>query len=1062
MKFAYFNKKFGLLLALMLLNLFLTPLLHAQTAINVKGLVTDEQNLPIAGATITLKNIQTATLLRTQTDNNGIFNFKLAKAGQYSFSISFVGFQSQTLAGYTLKAGETTTLTVKLKEESNTLNDVVVVGYGSQQKRFLTGSQSNLKGEQLNNYAASSFAQQLAGKTAGVAINDVSAQPGEDPKVVIRGIGTLTAGTDPLIVVDGFPLSEGSSLNSINPSDIESMDILKDPASAAIYGSRAANGVIIITTKKGNSDKVKVAVNAYTGLQQRADNVTYVDAYEAAKFLTLARDNGYVTKNPANRSASDDNATRKTKGASAREMRLNYIQPYLDGQPGLTNTNWLDEILRTAPMNNVVLSISGAKNKTNFYTSFGYFEQEGLLVNNGLKRYSGNFKLNTQLSDKIDFGFVLNPTFTQQRFYNNNSSFDDPFGAAAAMYPFFAPYNADGSLAISQQIIANTPEDGSLIENPIATMKLVKNNRSSGRIFGNTYFTYKPIKHLTYKLVAGSDFSTRFFDFYDPTTVGEYRTKVSSKIASASETNIRTFNYIFEHTLTYAQKLGKHDINLVGGYTFQRENYASTAVRGTNIADDNIDNIAGAGSFNATPRRYSWAQISYFARLQYILNEKYIASLTYRTDGSSRFGNNNKWGSFPSVTTGWIFTKESFFPKNKAVTFGKLRATWGMAGNNQIGNYDAFSLVTGGAGNNYVFGGTLAPGYAASTTPNPNLSWETKTSYNLGLDLELWKQISLTAEYYNTRTKDLLLDVPIPYQSGFTSSTQNIGKMANQGFELSLGATRIKLGNVSWRTDLNFSYNTNKVLALAPGQTQIISGSAANLITRVGGPISELYGYQVIGVFKDQNQLNNTPTLPGTLLGDYIVKDVNGDNIIDQKDWTPMGSYFPKYNYGFTNNFSYKGFNLSFSLAAIQGRTVYAMQLATREESGEGFTLPNRYYYDNFYDPISNPNGTLASPNFGNYSAARRSTRASDVNYKNGDYIRLRDAQLGYTFSSNHIKKLGMASAKIYLSGNNLFTLSQFKGFNPDGTGSNILNSSENRHSYPVARSYMIGCNITF
>lgn len=1031
-----------------------SPRAEKQKLIDVTGKVLDETKQPLPGASIKIKGTDKGTV----SDPNGDFVLKQV-ADDAVLLISYIGYQPQEFA---LKGQSS--IVVNLVADAAGLKEVVVVGYGTQQKKFVTGSLSSVKGEQLGTYAGSNFAQQLSGKSAGVVINDISAQPGADPKIVIRGIGTLTAGTNPLIVVDGFPLSEGSSLNSINPNDIESMDILKDAASAAIYGSRAANGVILITTKKGKNEQTKISLDVYTGIQQRADKVEYTDAYETARFLTSARDNGYVSKDPGNRSINDDRATRLAKGASIRELRLNYLDPYLNGTPGLTNTNWLDEIFRDAPMQSYNLSFSGGNAKTNYYASANYLDQQGLVINNGLKRYSGNFKVNSKISDKLDFGFSLNPSYNEQKVFDNTGDFNDPLGAAAAMYPFFKPYNNDGSLAISEQIIANRAEDGALIENPVATLLKVKNNRAYTRIFGNTFISYKIFKDLTYKLSLGGDYSGRYFNYYNPSDVGAYRTAVAGKLASAKETDGSTLNYLIEHTLNYAKVLGKHDFNLLAGYTFQKENGSTTIINGANIADDNLQNITGASAFTLDPAsgKYRWAQISYFARLQYMYDQKYIASLTFRTDGSSRFGLNKQWGTFPSITTGWIFSKEDFFPQDAFISFGKLRATWGKSGNNQIGNYGSMSLVTGGPSSNYVFGNALAPGFSASTTANPDLSWETKTSYNLGLDLEILKKINLTAEYYNTETKDLLLNVPIPYQSGFKTSLQNIGKMRNNGFELSISANNVKLGDVNWNISGNLSYNKNKVLALAPGQVQIISGSSANIITKVGEPLAEIYGYHVTGVFKSQQELNSLPKLPGTLLGDYIVEDTNGDGVINQSDWKPMGSYFPKFSYGLTNNFTWKNFNLGFSIAAISGRTIYAFQLATREESGEGFTLPSKYYYQNAFDPVNNPNGTLAEANYGNFSPARRSTRTSDVFYKNGDYIRLRDAQLGYTFSDNALKKVGITSAKIYISGNNLITLNNFRGFNPEGSPESILSSGENNNNYPVARTYILGCNITF
>lgn len=1019
----------------------------------VKGKVVDAKTKEaIIGVNVLIKG----TSRGTTTDIEG--NYTLNAVNPNTILVfSYVGYAKQEVP-----VGNKSVIDISLSPEINGLQEVVVIGYGSQQKRFVTGSVAKIDGEKLGVYSGSNFAQQLSGKAAGIVVNEGTGQPGVNPQIQIRGIGTLTAGRNPLVIVDGFPLTEGSSFNSINPNDIENLEVLKDPASAAIYGSRAANGVILITTKKSKAQEIKVSLEAYTGMQERADKIEYVDAYDAALFFTEARDYGYVSKNPTLRSVNDDRATRISKGASLRELPVAYLVPYLNKQAGLTNTNWLNEVFKPAPIRSVNVSVSGSTAKTSIYSSFNYFNQEGIVINSGLERFSGIFKLDADISKKIGFGISLNPSYSTQKNFNYNGGFDEPIGSAMIMYPFFKPYNADGSYAISEQIIANGPEDGALTENPVALANIVKNRRTFFRMFGSTYFNYEIVSGLKYKFLLGGDFNQSNFDFYNPSFLGAYRT-AAPKPAQASETNGFSNNYLLEHTLTYNKNFENHALNVLVGYSFQKENNSSTTVNGTGIADDNVTNIAGASAFAVNADRDRWTQISYFSRLQYIFNDKYIASITYRTDGSSRFGVNNKWGKFPSITTGWIFSKENFFPKRSLVTFGKLRATWGKSGNNQIGSYGSLALISGGNGaNNYLFGSSLAPGFSASTVPNPNLTWETKTSYNLGLDLQLFNKLDITAEYYDATTTDLLLNVPIPQQSGFSTSLQNIGKMKNSGFELSVATNNIKLGKIDWSINANISFNKNQVLALAPGQTQIVAGNQSNIITRVGDPVAVFYGYQVTGVFKTQEQLNSTPKLPGTLLGDYIVKDENKDGVIDLNDWVSMGSYQPNFTYGISNTFAYRNFQLSFSLVGIEGRNVFESNFATREESLEGFSLPTRYAFDNRYHPINNPNGNLGQPNFGNFSANRRAVRASDLFVFDADFLRLREAQVAYNLPKNFLKKLGVTSGKIYIGGNNLFTLTKFRGYNPEATTNSVLTSGQSTSNYPVTRTYMIGFNLNF
>ncbi|WP_162388557.1 SusC/RagA family TonB-linked outer membrane protein [Spirosoma endbachense] len=1043
-----------------LLMLLAGTAMGQQTSL-LKGKVLDEKGEPLVGVTVLLNEPGRSDARGTTTDTDGFFTLNNLKAGtKYSFTFSYIGYEKQPINDFLINAGDNNSLLVRMKLESRSLNDAVVIGYGAQSKAKITGVISQVKGQELNRYNGSSFAQQLAGKAAGVIINDASAQPGSNPQIVIRGIGTLTAGRNPLIVVDGFPLSEGSSFNSINPQDIETMDILKDPSSAAIYGSRAANGVVLITTKKGKAEKMSVSLDAYTGIQQRSDNVEYVDAYQAAQYFTEARDWGYVSKNPANRSITDDRATRIAKGASLRELRLNYIQPWLDKQPGLTNTNWLNELFRNGVMSSYNIGISGGSARTNYYVSLNYFNQQGIVINNGLKRYSGTIKVDSRLSDKFDMGVSLNPSYNSQNFFDNsgNQSFD-PIANMYIMYPMFSPYNADGSLAISQQIIANTPEDGALGENAVALALKIKNQRDFYRTFGNSYLAYQPIGGLTFKTLLGGDLVSNYFDFYNPSDVGGYRT-AAPKPAVATETRDFNVSYLSENTITYNRQIKDHSIDLLVGYTFQKETGSRTFITGSGIADNNITNIGGASAFTASATRYAWTQASYLARAQYAYLNKYLFTATIRRDGSSRFGDDRKWGNFPSITGGWIISNESFFPKTNLITFAKIRGSWGQSGNNQIGNYGSQALVNA---DSYVYGSTLASGFAATTTPNPNLSWEVKTSTNVGLNLGLGSRFTVAADYYSSITKDLLLDVPVPEQSGFSSSIQNIGRIQNRGFELEASGTNINLGSVQWGFSGNIATNANKVLALAPGQSQIITGASSNFLTRVGGSIAELYGYNVTGVFKTEEQLNSTPKLAGTLLGDYIVEDLNGDGVIDLNDRKSFGTFNPKFTYGFSSNFAYKGLELSFSFVGIQGRKIWDTQLSNQEEAGEGFGVPNKYYFENRYHPVDNPDGFLAQPNLGNFSAARRLTRASNLFFKDADYLRLRNLQVAYNLPKMWTSAVKLSGARVYITANNLVTFTKFLGFNPDATSTdNVLTNGLSQANYPVAKSFIVGVNVNF
>lgn len=1035
--------------------LFLAVPAIAQT--KVKGTVLDEKGAGMPGVTIAVTNNADKKQFTTMSDEAGIFTLEHTEAGSsYDFIFTAVGYENDTVSRFKVNEGDNNSMLVRMKISSKSLNDVIVVGYGTQSKARVTGAISQIKSTDLNKYAGSSFGSQLAGKVAGVTINEASAMPGSDPQIIIRGVSTLTAGTNPLIVVDGFPLSEGSSLNSINPQDIETMDILKDPSSAAIYGSRAANGVILITTKSAQHDKTTISFDAYSGFQQRADNVKLVDGYQYALYSTEARNWGYVSKDPSKRRLDDDVATRKANGATARDYKLNYMDPYLANQPGLTNTNWLDAITRTAPINSYTLSVSGSSGtKSNYYLSANYFNQQGIVLNTGLKRYSMDVKISSHPFNWLKAGLTMVPSYNQQKYFNNNADRStDPISSALVMYPMFSPYNADGSLAISQQIKANTAEDGALMENPVAILKMNTYDRNYFRNFGNTFLEFKIANGLTFKTLLGGDFQSNYINYYSPSTVGAYRA-AAPKPAVASETDGYVWNYVSENTLTYDKSFGDHDINILAGYSFQKENGNSTLINGTNIPDDNLGNIAGASNFSIVKSGYTWAQISYFSRFQYAYKGKYLLTAAVRRDGSSRFGAQSKYGNFPSVTGGWIVSNEPFLQQQRWIDQLKLRASWGKAGNNQIGSYGSLALVNP---DNYVYGGTLAPGYAASAAPNANLGWESKQAFNAGFDLAVFHALTLSANFYHTVTSDLLLNVPVPAQSGYTTSLQNLGRVRNAGFEFELSGNNIALGKVKWSFNANVTTNKNTVLALAPGQTQILTGANSAFLTKVGGSIAEMYGYDVTGIYKSQDQIDNTPHTQGTVVGDYIMRDIDGDGKITTNDRKSFGSYAPKLVYGFQNTFSYGNLELSIGINGILGRKIYDVGLWSME-SGESFGLANEYYFQNRWDPNDNPNGTLARPTT-NLSANRLNAKASNVFVYSGDYLRIRNIQLAYRFKLNSKVITGL---RVYVSANNPFTFTSYRGFNPDATTTdNVLTSGYAYSNYPIAKSYLVGLNLTF
>ncbi|UKB77597.1 SusC/RagA family TonB-linked outer membrane protein [Chryseobacterium sp. MEBOG07] len=945
------------------------------------------------------------------------------------------------------------------KSREKNIDEVVLVGYGKQSKKNNSGSISSIDEKQMKGVASSNFGDIIAGKATGVQITQANASPGSSPSIRVRGIGTLTAGSNPLIVVDGLPLTEGSNLNAIDPNSIAKIDILKDAASAAIYGSRGANGVIIIETKQGKKGRMAVSFDSYYGMQMRSDNVKLVNAYDMATFLKEARDNNYLSKG-SNRSISDNNATRISKGASLRELIPDYLAPYLAKQPGLTDTDWLNTVMKPAPISQTSLNITGGSDKSKYAFTMSYFKQKGLVIGTDYEKFSTSINLSTELTDKWKVGVTMTPSYATGTINAaENSRSYNPLQMATAMYPFFKPYNDDGSLAISQQILGNTATDGALVENPVAVQEMTNRKYTLFKTFGNIFTELEVLKGLKYRLSIGGDYTNYEYNFFDPSTVGAYRA-AAPDVTFANRTEYIRKNYLIENLLSFDKKWGSHRVDAILGQSFQQEDNTQLLTEATAFPDNSIRNIAGGTSFKNTLTQYKWRLMSYFTRVNYTFDNKYNLMASYRRDGSSRFGKNSKWGDFYAFSAGWTISNENFFPENNIVTDLKLRYSLGSNGNNQIPNFGAFSLMNP---DNYNFGGFLIPGYTTATAPNPNISWEKSRSNNFGIDFSLFKNIlNISADYYILNRDGLLLDVPVPQQSGFSTSLQNIGKIKNSGFELQIASKTFNIAtDFTYSGSFNFSTNKNEVLALANGQNQIITGENNFSVTKVGGSIGEMYGYNILGIYKTQEQINNSPHITGTMVGDYIMEDLNGDGKIDVNDKRSFGSGVPKYILGFNNNFRYGLFELSFSLYSEIGKKIYNADAVTTLESGEGFGMASQYYFDNRYNAVTNPDGFFGMPNM-NFSNNRKEARTSNLYFKNADYVRLRSLRLAFNFPKSMLENIGLENAQIYVVGNNLFTLSKYKGMNIDATSDNVLTQGFDQAYYPVAKIYSVGFNLKF
>lgn len=1017
----------------------------------VSGQVVDNSSQPLVGCVVT--GGQSAS---TVTDADG--HFTIAVSPGSTLRVSYMGYQDAVTGRID---DNTQNLRVVMKDDVRMLQEVVAIGYGSTTVKSSAGSISSVKGAALSTSVAPSFAEGLSGQVTGVQVIQPSGQPGTDDQIRVRGIGTLTAGSAPLIVVDGFPLTEGSTLNSINTASIESVEVLKDAASTAIYGSRGANGVIMVRTKAGATGKPSVTLSASWGWQQRNDRVSLVGAYDLATAIKEARNTGYVNKDPANRSESDTNEERLQKGASSRQLIPDYIVPYLNGEQGLTDTDWYGEIFRTASVRNYDVSVSGGSDKASYSFTGGYMKQDGIVIGTDFDKYSANVNLRLKPAKNVVIGTSLFPSYSKQHLTQSSGLWGSTLMSSGAIsYPFFSPYNADGSYAISEQIKANRQADGALNENPVAWANMLHNENRDARFFGSAYAEIEPVRGLTYKLNLGTDYESVKYTFFRPSDIGQYRSSAPYP-ASAKENRSEKRNYLVENTLTYSTYLDKpmrHHLDVMLGQSYQRESFDETDITATGFTDNSIRNIAGGSSFRVEPSQYEWTMISYFGRANYSLLDRYLLNLSYRRDGSSRFGRNSKWGSFPAVSGAWILSSEPFMEKaTDVLTYAKVRASWGKSGNNQIPNFGSLAIMQQ---SNYVFDGSLASGSLISTSPNPDLSWEKTETLNFGLNVVLLGTLGVDFDYYRATTKDLLLNVPVPEQSGYETSLQNIGRLRNTGVEMKLyTAAPVRLGHVDWNSSLTLSANKDKVLELAQGQTQIISG---NNITRVGHSIGELYGYEVIGIYKSQADLDAYPHMAGTQIGDYIIKDLDGDKKITTADKKSWGSPAPKVILGWNNTLAYKGFELTVDLYSELGRKKYN-RTRTAISCGEMFAVCSKDYFKNRWHPVDNPNGTLATPNMGNYSNDRKQGLSSNLYYDNASYFQVRSLKLAYSLPAALTERVGLTRAQVYFLGNNLLLLTPYKGFNVEAEeSSSVLEQGREYFAYPMARTFSVGLNITF
>lgn len=992
----------------------------AQQANKVTGIVKDTNGEPIIGANVTVKGQSIGTI----TDIDGRFVLDAPKDAV--LQITYIGYVSQEV-----KVSGNKELNVVLKEDTETLDEVVVIGYGTAKKSDLTGATAQIKPEALTSSVVGNALESLQGKAAGVAVFNDN-KPGASPSIRVRGSGSITASNEPLYVVDGFPLMDGN-ISDLNPSDIESMEILKDASSTAIYGSRGANGVVMITTKKGKSGTKNLSVNTSVGVQMPGRLANLISGEDFINFM---------------------NAGYKNQGSNI---------PF-SGIPSTytTDTNWEKEILENSSLlQDYSITFDGSSNKTNYMLSTGFYNQEGLLKAQNYQKYTFHGNLQHSFNKWLTVG--ANTQFT----YSIQDVFDS---ALIDIYRYGWPTenvkNEDDTYNISS--MHNTyilyPW------NPVLDMNETTTQFTTNRFLGTLFAEMQLMKDLKYRLNLGVDLkNTRKYNYVGSESAVN---KASGLKGNGYNNWNKRFSKVMENILTYNHTWNKHRLTATAVYSWQDFTYEDINLSGSGFENDLTGawsmGLADKSSVSWGTNKYSNKLISFTGRVSYVYDDKYLLTATSRWDGSSRFGANNKWGYFPSVGLGWRLSQESFLKENKVITNLKIRGSFGITGNQEIGNYKSLAQLTG---SNYTDGSSVIYGFKESIG-NGDLKWERTTQFDLGFDLSLWNRIDIAFDYYTRNTNDLLYNVPIPSTSGYSSILSNIGKVTNKGWEFSIGGNIMQNKDFNLYASVNVTYNQNKIKELYGGVDEVAvryeAGGLARVL-KVGNSVDAIYARHSLGIIKTQEQLDEyKKKVPNTAanaqLGDEMYEDIDGDGSISSNDYVCLGSVQPKYFYGLNLSMEYKGFGLSVygqgghKYASIAGaedyyanNSAWAMSYANltsyllygENQISNNVYIPTQYAYEHMWSP-ENPNGNYPT-------AGAHDVYLSDRTNANWKYFILRNIQFNYDLAPLlNIKSV--KSLKVNLNFQNFVTFANHRGYNPiNGDTSN-----------PWAKSIILGINAKF
>ena len=1041
---------------------------------SIIGKVTDEAGKPLEGASIAVKGGTDKTV--TKLDGS----FTIVVPANTTLIVSSIGFAPQEVG-----TSNRTVFTVVLQKTAKDLDEVVVVGYGTQKKRNITGAVSTFDAKNLEERPILRVDQALVGQLAGVTVKQTSGGLGKAFSVQVRGTGSITAGSEPLYVVDGFPLataapngsggySQGNPLDNINPNDIENIQVLKDAAAAAIYGSRAANGVVLITTKKGQSGKARINFNSNIGYIERSRKLDMLSPTEWVARAQEMIDAQWVASSPAAgpaRTAAQTNDQRRiVLGLPVGTVNTSFMGDdrwSMPGHPGLNYIDWQDAAFRKGGGQNQQLSATGGNEFVKYYISGNYVHQDGMVINTDYTSYSTRANIEASMSRKLKIGLNMNSSYS----VNNDPGVEGKDNILHQMVSY-SPVQEDTmglypNVGNNGQYKWSNSANGSIgkLQNQIGETKRI-------RTLVSVYADYQIIPGLNFKSTVNLDNTDNNAKTYVPYVVASSvltrqaapASGGGSTLTSGTYNSYRKQTFVNENTLSYNKVFnGFHDVSVLVGQSFNQDKIDAVTMSSTGGFRGNaITTLSDANAVTGNTNEARNVLISYFGRLQYNFKNKYLLSASMRRDGSSRFGANTRWGLFPSASLGWRVTEEKFMKDIQFINDLKIRGSWGKSGNYNIGNYSTISTL---GTYNYTFNGVSVVGQAPNSITNPDLAWEKSETYDAGFDMSFAKsRFSMSFDFYSRLSTDLLLNVPVLASTGFNTYLSNAGTARNKGWEFEF-TSKNTTGKLQWTTSINLSHNSNKLVSLPGGQSQILIPSSLDInhsILRIGEPMYSIFVVKQLGILSKDDLLNKAAIIAGETEGDPKYFDANGDGTIDANDRMIVGHPNPDYIWGVTNTFRYKGFDLSILVQGQNGGDLYSLLGRALGRTGQGSTDNAIGTYRDRWYSAANPGAGIVSKAYSTFGRIKN----TDWMYSS-DYIRIRNITLGYNLGKAFKGKF-IQSARAYLTLENFFGYDKYKGgFNPeamntDVSGSSAFPEASDYGGLPIPKSFIFGLNFTF